>query len=51
MGRPYAFSRLCSKIKKKWYKLKIHRASRKRLRQSRDIENHQDKRLDPWSLD
>lgn len=37
-------------IRKKWYKQKVHRANRKRLRQS-NPEEHIDKPLDPWALD
>lgn len=36
---------------KKAYKAYTARRNRRKLRQSLDIENHQDRRLDPWSLD
>lgn len=52
-GQP-AFKRLGSQIKnlsKHWYKQYTARRNRKKLRQAIDIEAHEDKRLDPWSLD
>lgn len=51
-GQP-AFSRLGSHIKnlaKRWYKQRVHRANRKRLRQS-DPQEHNDKSLNAWDLD
>lgn len=38
-------------IRKKWYKQKVHRGNRKRLRQAKDIQEHVDKPLNPWDLD
>jgi len=51
--RHHVFRRLANHLglAKAWYKRKVHRASRKKLHQARDIENHQDHRLDPWDLD
>ena len=52
-GQP-DFKRLGSQItslSKHWYKKFTARRNRKKLRQAINIENHQDKRLDPWSLD
>lgn len=52
-GQP-EFSRLSAfftSLSKHWYKKYTARRNRRRLKQSRDMENHQDKRLDPWSLD
>jgi len=52
-GQP-AFSRLSTylkDLKKHWYKKYTARRNRRKVRQAIDIENHQDKRLDPWSLD
>jgi hypothetical protein len=39
------------RIRKAWYKKYTSKRNRKKLRQSRDIENHVDKPLDPWALD
>lgn len=51
-ARVPSFSRFLawSKIKG-WYKSKVHRANRKRIRQSLDVGEHSDKRLDPRALD
>ena len=46
-----SFSRLTWSKIKGWYKSKVHRANRKRLRQSSDVGEHSDKRLDPWAVD
>ena len=55
MSKPFAFKRLGTWLKghfrKRWYKQKVHRANRKRLHQSRDMEDYRDKPLDPWALD
>jgi hypothetical protein len=54
MSNKSAFSRLATHLiglRKRWYKQYTHRRNRKRLRQSRDIENHRDKPLDPWAID
>jgi hypothetical protein len=48
-----AFSRLgtwLKRLRKRWYKQKVHRANRKRLHQT-DPQEHVDKALNPWSLD
>lgn len=52
-GQPQ-FSRLSSKITsltKHWFKKYTAKRNRRKLHQSCDMENHQDKPLDPWSLD
>jgi hypothetical protein len=52
-GQP-AFKRLSNRltgIKKKWYKAKVHRANRRRLRQAIDIETFKDKPLNERALD
>ena len=52
-GQPQ-FNRLSSRIKnfaKRWYKQVVNRANRRLVRQARDIETFQDKRLDAWDLD
>lgn len=50
-----AFSKLGTWLKghfrKGWYKTYTHKRNRKKLRQARDLQDHQDKRLDPWALD
>ena len=53
-ARQPAFKRLASRIKdlkKHWYKKLTARRNRRKLHQCIDIENHQDKPLDPRSLD
>ena len=53
-ARVSAFSRLgtfLKRLRKRWYKQKVHRANRKRLHQAVDKEGHVDKPLDSWSLD
>lgn len=53
-ARVPAFSRLSMNLKnlsKHWYKKFTARRNRRKLHQARDIEEHTDKRLDPWSLD
>jgi hypothetical protein len=52
-ARTPAFSRLgqwLKRLRKRWYKQKVHRANRKRLHQA-DPQEHVDKPLNPWSLD
>lgn len=54
MSNKSAFSRLGTHLKnlrKRWYKQYVNRRNRRSVRQSRDIEHHQDKRLNPWDLD
>lgn len=52
-ARQPEFKRLSNRIelRKRWYKRMIHRANRKRLHQSLDIETFKDKPLSTWALD
>ena len=52
-GQP-EFNRLSTNIKnlaKHWYKKYTARRNRRKLHQSRDMNEHQDRRLNPWDLD
>lgn len=53
-ARVPAFSRLSTYLKdlrKHWYKQYNARRNRRKLHQSRDMENHVDKKLNAWDLD
>jgi hypothetical protein len=48
------FNKVFSHVKdlsKHWYKKYTARRNRKKLHQARDMEDHVDRRLNPWDLD